>query len=136
MLSFFSPGVKMEQKSIYARMRALYAFSATVPQSEKLGQRFEEISAARIRCYHTTPIGRLDICSKDYTYQILEAGRQEVDSAPDLGNFISQVSYCPIVHSICMGEKDDLNQCIKAESQCIDGMLDLYWRGKPFQSLY
>jgi hypothetical protein len=73
---------------------------------------------------------RIRVCNNAYVKHIVEVARSTIHSRPDIGEFVLNVSMCPILFNLCMGQTDqDRERCILFEHQCIDYTLDTYWRG-------
>ncbi len=135
--------VSMEQLSkVYEHVEKVHASS--------LAPHLAEVVQRRVDCFGASPMERLDgVCHLNYLNAILEVGRTEVQSAPKVGDFLINVSLCPVVYSVCMGEKAEQNcrriegetvcgsapdngpKCAAMEARCIDSVLDAYWRGAP-----
>lgn len=128
--SFFSSEQPLAVADARQLVSALYqqAFG-THPSS--LAGRFEHLVRNRVDCYQTSPLQRSDLCKSLYLNEIVTIGRRHVRSAPNMGAFLDQVHYCPIVYSVCMGRAANSGECVAMESRCIDSMLDRYWRGAP-----
>jgi hypothetical protein len=108
-----------------------YEWIARVQPSKVGSEGFAQIIRNRLTCYarSATPLERFRVCSTPYVDEIIRNARQYVKSKPDIGRFIWRVQFCPIIHSMCIGEHHGLEDCILMERQCIDAVLDLYWRG-------
>lgn len=132
-LSFMTPPRDLPKTLASDLARELYVLSKEVPLSKQLGAELTDIAAARSECYRRTPEGRTEACAGEYLNAVVAAGKRSINSAPDMGAFIHNVSRCPVVHSLCMGEFFDPGRCLRMEAQCIEGILDRYWRGRPFQ---
>lgn len=91
-----------------------------------------QIIRDRLECYavHNDYAARIRVCNNTYVKAIVKQARQEVKSRPDIGRFVKRVNLCPIMYNLCVGKtKNDQERCIEFERQCIDHMLDAYWRG-------
>ena len=108
-----------------------YQKIARVQPSKVGSEGFTQIIRRRLTCYErtATPLERFRVCSTPYVDEIIRNARQYVKSKPDLGRFIRRVRFCPIIHSMCIGEHQEPEHCILMERQCIDSELDRYWRG-------
>ncbi|MDR1677437.1 MAG: hypothetical protein LBS44_03495 [Deltaproteobacteria bacterium] len=94
-----------------------------------------DISNQRLSCYGSKPTNRLiGICNKQYLLSTLSIGRQKIDSAPNIGEFLLTISNCPIIYSICRGKEGGEDYCQKVEALCMDYVFDFYWRGIPFSA--
>lgn len=96
---------------------------------------YEDIIKTRLGCFDdnydfTT---RMKVCNKQYALDIIKISRKTIQSRPRIGTFISYVTDCPIVSSICKGTDASDEECIQLERQCIDFALDNYWRGVAFK---
>ncbi len=113
-------------------VRELYRkVSATIP-SVVNAKGNEEAIRSRLKCYeeYHEYSQRIHICNNAYTKKIVRLARESVRSRPSLGEFAYNVSMCPILHNLCMGQtENDKEHCILFERQCIDYTLDTFWRG-------
>jgi hypothetical protein len=110
----------------------LYDEAAHVLPSRIGDAAFTKIIEKRLECYGPqtqTPLERFRVCGTPYVNEIIRTARAAVQSKPELGLFIRRVQYCPIVHSMCVGEHQEPGQCLQLERRCIDAALDKYWRG-------
>ena len=133
-LSFMTPAQSLQKESAVNVAREIYASSKNVPLSQQVGPKLKQVAADRVECYKLTAETRIKTCAGKYLNSIVEIGKENIDSAPDMGAFINNVSRCPVVHSLCMGDFANLDQCIRLEALCIEDMLDKHWRGRPFQN--
>ena len=117
---------------------ALYAESAAVQPSTTLAGDLDRIIRDRLRCYtlRHNPLDRMGECNYMYVQDILESSRKEIASPAETGLFIRAVTPCPIVFSMCMGDQDNIEKCIRMERQCIDAKLDRFWRGATSPQSY
>ncbi|MDR1576767.1 MAG: hypothetical protein LBT86_00860 [Deltaproteobacteria bacterium] len=117
------------------RLNELYNFLITVNPSN-LNPQLKTMVEDRIRCYADVPSNRLTgLCKDSYANSLIKIGRRGIASAPNLGGMLREISLCPIVYSVCRGHgdggDDDQERCVYVESQCLDGLLDYFWRGEP-----
>ncbi len=120
-----------------------------------LSPRLIELAQKRVDCFGASPMERFNgACRSDYLNSILQVGREEIKSAPRLGDFLANVDNCPVMYSVCMGEKseqdcrvidgenvceyaeDNVLNCAAMEARCIDKVLDTFWRGSPVDTYY
>ncbi len=137
-----------------AMLRQDYEAAVKVNPSS-LAPRLIELAQKRVECFGASPLERFKGgCRSDYLNAIMKVGREEIVSAPRLGDFLANVDNCPVMYSVCMGEKSEQNcrvtdgervcdyaddqvlNCAAMEARCIDGVLDLYWRGSPVDTSY
>ena len=135
-MAVIAPTQKIEKKSTYYQAIALYAHTRDIHQSQKLGKQIENIVIKRMDCYRFSPFERGSRCLGPYSSDLVALGRQQLQSAPDLGLFLEQIQLCPLVHAMCMGDIQEARNCISMEARCLDSVYDEYWRGSPFSQLY
>ncbi len=118
----------------YEKMVARYETVRKTELSEFEGL-LEKVAKERFACYADISAydKRLVNCRKQYMNDILEIARQNIKSAPSLGEFMLCVRDCPLAYSMCRGVDTDgdyePSECIEAEVQCVEWCLDTYWRG-------
>ena len=86
----------------------------------------------RLKCYEENhDYGqRIQICNNKYVKSLVHHARKAIRARPNLGEFVINIDFCPILYNICMGQTDDdKERCILFERQCIDYTLDMFWRG-------
>ncbi len=146
-----SQNVTFEGASVEGLRETYESVEKVHPSS--LSPRLTELARKRADCFGASPMARFDgLCHSEYLRDILRVGREEIESAPRLGDFLVQVDSCPIVYSVCMGEKsaqdcresegervceyaeENMSNCAAMEARCIDRILDIYWRGSPVDS--
>jgi hypothetical protein len=121
-LSFIYPIIL---ENIYADIRNTYP--STIHND------LVQISKERVKCYGARPTNRLiGICDKDYLISLLTIGHKKIDSAPNIGTFLTSVANCPTIYSICRGYDGKEEECQSTEALCMDYIYDYYWRGIPF----
>ncbi|MDR1084185.1 MAG: hypothetical protein LBP22_04830 [Deltaproteobacteria bacterium] len=114
---------------VYSRLEDVHPSQITA--------RLREIVQDRLRCYGNNPQDRVSgECIRQYLYSLVRVGRSEIYSAPDMGNFLDMVKKCPIVNAVCRGKGQDSDSCISMESLCLDNVMDDYWRGSPFLTVF
>ena len=127
----------VEDKSaweFYDRMVLGYEAIQGIELSE-LEDEFVTVVAARNDCYRglSNLSARLSVCRKSYLTDILALARQNIKSSPSMGKFLLCVQECPLSYSMCRGTVTDQTSadetCTLKEVRCIEGCLDLYWRG-------
>ncbi len=115
-------------------VRDLYIRVNNTPPSNISKKEHEAIIHRRLDCYEKTFefTERIEKCNQQYNNDIVKQARKAVSSNPELGRFVRNLILCPIMYNICSGKTDNnVERCIRFERQCIDYMLDLYWRDKP-----
>ncbi len=94
---------------------------------------FNIIIRLRQTCFAKSDMASLELrqCMDDYTKSVIHLSRKFVNSVPRLPKFIQCLSKCPIMHSICEGDRTlgYTKNCMVIERNCIEYCLDLYWRG-------
>ncbi len=92
----------------------------------------------RIQCFadNFSYQRRANFCLNEYRNDLVTVAREFVEGRPEVGIFLKNVAYCPVMYNLCQGQTemrkiDSQNLCIQFERQCIDLMLDKYWRGTP-----
>jgi len=114
------------------KARKLYEAVLKVDASSTSKDAFEKIIQERLQCYEENWFyaDRVEMCRSTYMTDLVQEARKTIKSMPDMGNFLVKVRNCPIVYSICKGEREgDSKGCVQVERQCIDYVLDRYWRG-------
>ena len=112
------------------------AVNATPPSTISVDEN-TAIIKRRVECFsqNFSYVRRVKLCMDDYQRDIVATARNNVSGRPEIGLFIKDVAHCPIMYNLCAGQADmkkkDLSRCIQFERQCIDLMLDRYWRGVP-----
>ncbi len=137
-LSLYSSNKTVLEHNSQENIDELYnKVNATLP-SFRAKKEFETIILDRIDCFESNVSyrDRINICLHEYRGDITDVAREFIAGRPQLGLFIENVSLCPIMYNLCQGQKDlqefeTNNLCIRFERQCIDYMLDEYWRGLP-----
>lgn len=94
---------------------------------------FRKIIRTRVQCYEqvTIPLERKKPCNIVYVESIIHAARKHIKSVPDIGLFIRDVQYCPIMYNMCIGDMNSQEYCVDFERRCVDRTLDQFWRGAP-----
>lgn len=114
---------------------ALQSYSSVekVKPSRVGAEDFRKVIRTRVQCYEqvTTPLERKKPCNIIYVESIIHAARKNIKSVPDIGLFIRDVQYCPIVYNMCIGDMNSREYCIEFERRCVDRTLDQFWRGTP-----
>ncbi|MDR0356577.1 MAG: hypothetical protein LBJ64_12710 [Deltaproteobacteria bacterium] len=142
-----------DQTASIPRLTSLYEGIENLHPSS-LSPELMEIVKRRTDCYGESPTSRLNgECNTRYLEDLIEVGRRNILSAPRIGYFLIDVKICPIMYSICMGERADLVcreiggemsctnspdndvRCTAVEAKCIDGVLDEHWRGAPLSPI-
>lgn len=116
----------------YSYAKQLYATVRVVPQSQDNMPQLNRIIDNRLACYAEASDlqERISECIPIYTTALVAFARDNVHSNPLLGRFISESEACPVMYSICRGAENlSEEQCKAREAQCIEYMLDKYWRG-------
>ncbi|HWR03458.1 MAG TPA: hypothetical protein VN419_05515 [Humidesulfovibrio sp.] len=110
-----------------------YALVERVKPSRIGAEDFRKVIRTRVQCYEqvTTPLERKKPCNISYVESIIHAARKNIKSVPDIGLFIRDVQYCPIVYNMCIGDMNSREYCIDFERRCVDRTLDKFWRGTP-----
>jgi len=110
-----------------------YALVGKIKPSRIGAEDFRKVIRARVQCYEqvTTPLERKKPCNITYVEAIIHAARKNIKSIPEMGLFVREVQYCPIMYNMCIGEMSSQDYCIDYERRCIDRTLDKYWRGSP-----
>lgn len=110
-----------------------YALVEKVKPSRIGAEDFRQVIRSRVQCYEqvTTPLERKKPCNIVYVESIIHAARKNIKSVPDIGLFIRDVQYCPIVYNMCIGDMNSRDYCIDYERRCVDRTLDKFWRGTP-----
>jgi hypothetical protein len=131
-LSFFGKTLKPDDDYFTTNeLLTNYAIYETVNPSN-LADELKEIVSERINCVESNPTSRLEFfCLRDYRMSLMTLGKESINSAPNLGLFLSDIRDCPIVNSICLGQSGTIESCISLEALCLDNLLDMYWRGSP-----
>ena len=112
------------------------AVNATVPSNVSVEEN-RAIIRQRIACFaqNFSYTKRAKLCMQQYQQDIVAAARSNVSGRPEIGLFIKNMTNCPIMYNLCAGQVDrehkTLDICVDFERQCIDRMLDTYWRGVP-----
>lgn len=95
----------------------------------------------RIGCFgrNFDYINRITLCMSKYREEIVHTARKNISARPEVGLFIKNVAYCPIMYNLCQGKLDPRDPasaelCVNFEHKCIDHMLDKFWRGMPVYS--
>lgn len=113
-------------------VRELYELVSKTPPSNVSEKENDVIIKQRLRCYaeYGEYETRIRKCNNLYAKSIVAQAKSVIMPRPDLGNFVRNLSICPVMHSLCLGKTDnDKEKCIAFERQCIDYVLDEYWRG-------
>ena len=110
-----------------------YSMVEKVKPSRIGAEDFRKVIRTRVQCYEqvTTPLERKKPCNIIYVESIIHAARKNIKSVPDIGLFIRDVQYCPIVYNMCIGDMNSREYCIDFERRCVDRTLDKFWRGTP-----
>lgn len=108
-----------------------YAQVEKVKPSRIGAEDFRKVIQTRVQCYEqvTTPLERKKPCNISYVEFIIHAARKNIRSAPEIGRFVREVQYCPIMYNMCIGDMNSKDYCVEFERRCIDKTLDKYWRG-------
>ena len=110
-----------------------YSQVAKVKPSRLGAEDFRNVIRARVQCYElvTIPLERKKPCNISYVEAIIHAARKNIKSVPQMGQFVREVQYCPIMFNMCIGEMNQQDYCVDYERRCIDKTLDKFWRGSP-----
>jgi len=110
-----------------------YAMVEKVKPSRIGAEDFRKVIRTRVQCYEqvTTPLERKKPCNITYVESIIRAARKNIKSVPEIGLFVRDVQYCPIMYNMCIGDMNSPDYCIDYERRCIDRTLDKFWRGAP-----
>lgn len=87
----------------------------------------------RLECYEKNDdyTKRIRVCNNAYVKALVEQARKDIQSKPDMGNFVEKINICPVMYSMCIGQThNNVERCIVFEKQCIDHILDKFWRGE------
>lgn len=112
--------------------RNLYELVNKTRPSEVSSEENSAIIERRLECYgaHADYTTRIRNCNNAYVKDIVEQARAAIASRPDMGKFVSNINMCPVMHNMCIGKtQNDMKRCVLFERQCVDYMLDTYWRG-------
>lgn len=122
----------LEPKTNIEMVRALYEeVNKTLP-SVVSSKEHVAIIHDRLECYKTNYdyTKRIRTCNNAYVKDLVEQARKDIQSHPDMGNFVKKINICPVMYSMCVGQTgNDVERCVVFEKQCIDHMLDKFWRG-------
>lgn len=116
----------------YEEVVRLYAEIKETPLSYNNDHKVESIIKERLVCYDQAEsfMQRDNECYTRYATEIVAFSLANIRSNPLLGHFLSRVKVCPVAYSICRGtDQLSIDKCIDVEQQCLDYMLDKYWRG-------
>ena len=108
-----------------------YAMVEKVKPSRIGADDFRAVIRTRVQCYEqvTTPLERKKPCNITYVESIIHAARKNIKSVPEIGLFVRDVQYCPIMYNMCIGDMNSPDYCVDYERRCIDRALDKFWRG-------
>lgn len=108
-----------------------YAQVEKVKPSRIGAEDFRKVIQTRVQCYEkvTTPLERKKPCNLTYVESIIHVSRKHIRSVPEIGRFVRDVQYCPIMYNMCVGDMNQKDYCVDFERRCIDKALDKYWRG-------
>lgn len=116
----------------YSYAEQLYEQVRQVPCSDHNAPGLKRIIEQRLDCYAGSDDlrVRLSNCIPTYTTELVAFARDNIHSSPMLGRFVSEAEACPVVFSICRGTDNlTVEECTVMEEQCVEYMLDNYWRG-------
>lgn len=119
------------------RARQLYQKVNTTLASVVSAREHEAIIRERLECYaeNSDYTKRIGLCNNLYAKSIVKQARESLTSRPEMGLFVKNISLCPVMHNMCIGKTNNDNErCVVFERQCIDYMLDSYWRGASLYS--
>ena len=121
----------------YVSLIDMYSAIKTKEQSE-LKPLLIEIIDKRLQCYSEKADFRMRLknCRKTYMHQVLRTAREEIKSAPSLGEFMLCIINCPFVFSMCKGEENGSHEnvdCRDIECLCIEDCLDRFWSGNNLE---
>lgn len=123
----------------FADAKKLYEKVRQVPGSTDYRPKIKRIIRNRLDCYAASGSlrERISECMPRYTSDLVTFSRGHIRSSPLLGLFISESEACPVVYSICRGSENlTPEQCEALEEQCVEFMLDRYWRGSSTMSFF
>jgi len=116
----------------YTYAEQLYEKVRQVPASDDYRLEITRIIRRRLDCYanSATLHERISECMPPYTNDLVTFSRDHIHSSPLLGLFVNESEACPMVDSIWRGTENlSEEECVVLEEQCIEFMLDKYWRG-------
>lgn len=123
---------RVEPRSNIDVARELYArVNKTLPSVVNAREN-EKIIRDRLECYaeDNDYARRIRICNNLYAKALVKQARETLTSRPDMGLFVSNIIMCPIMQNMCVGQTgNNMERCVTFERQCVDYMLDSYWRG-------
>ncbi len=138
---FFSPTMGTAGTIYSDADKDIFKLFSEVNETEASFTAVDEITQlikTRLQCFEDnfSYEKRVTLCITDYRDNIIAVARQLIKARPDVGTFLKNLDYCPIMHNLCQGQSkmrkiQDPNLCITFERKCIDLMLDKYWRGFP-----
>jgi hypothetical protein len=123
---------EIEEKTNIEFARELYDKVNNTLPSVVSAKEHDKIIRERLECYaiDSDYTRRIRVCNNLYAKAIVKQARAALTSRPDMGKFVSSVSLCPVMQSMCVGiTGNDSERCIIFERQCIDYNLDSFWRG-------
>lgn len=128
---------KIESKTNIDFVRELYEkVNNTLPSVVSANEN-EKIIQDRLQCYAENDDykQRIRMCNNFYAKRLVSQARSRLTSRPDIGFFIKNVNLCPVMYSMCVGQTaNDKERCVTFERQCVDYMLDEFWRGAALYS--
>ena len=122
----------LDPKTNIEMVRELYDEVNNTLPSVVSSQKHTAIIRKRLECYEKNYdyTKRIRTCNNAYVKALVEQARKDIQSHPDMGNFVKNVNICPVMYSMCVGQTgNNVDRCIVFEKQCIDHMLDKFWRG-------
>jgi hypothetical protein len=123
---------KVKNENYYGYLEDLYTEVENAKLSNDNSKDIDEIIERRLACYASSISYRKRIaeCNPQYIADLVSFARENVRSNPLLGNFVINSGSCPVMFNVCRGtENKSTEECIKIENQCIELMMDKYWRG-------
>ncbi|MDD2467638.1 MAG: hypothetical protein PHI97_26960 [Desulfobulbus sp.] len=136
--AFFQPVINVQAKNITTEqlnnnqlVRFYYQQVEKTAPSTVDEQQHIQVIRERLNCYFANNeyTERVNNCNGPYVKDIVALARQSLTARPSLGAFVRILNICPVLYNMCMGNKNDGEQCILFERRCIDHVLDKYWRG-------
>ncbi|WP_417292445.1 hypothetical protein [Desulfovibrio porci] len=119
-------------------MSELFREVNATPPSNVSVEENSAIIRERVACFarNFSYVKRAKICMDTYQRDIVATARANVSGRPEIGPFVKNIEYCPVMYNLCEGQVDAQHRtspgfCIRFERQCIDYMLDKFWRGVP-----
>jgi len=122
----------LKPESNIEMVRALYREVNNTLPSVVSADEHALIIRKRLECYAENDdyTRRIRVCNNAYVKALVEQARKDINSRPDMGNFVQYINVCPVMYSMCVGKTaNNVDRCVVFEKQCIDHILDKFWRG-------